>query len=207
MRYVKLFFAILSFAVGNLLFAVPNHIMNGGMTGLSLMVYYLFHNNIGLNLFLFNLPLFILAFIYYRPLFYNSVISMTVLSVLVGILQNYLIPFGIHNIWVGSVVGGLWMGISLGILAKMNASLGGGSLLGKMINLRYGYSLSTSIFLVDASVYPLSFFLIGGKETLFSLILTAASAFGVYLFGRVGRPSSAVTETSNEFAHPLMKKG
>jgi uncharacterized membrane-anchored protein YitT (DUF2179 family) len=207
MRYLKLFLAILSFAIGNLIFAVPNHIMNGGMTGLSLMVYYLLHNNIGLNLFLFNLPLFILAFIYFRPLFYNSVISMTVLSLLVGLLQNYLIPFGIHNLWVGSIVGGLWMGISLGIIAKMNASLGGGSLLGKMINLRYGYSLSKSIFLVDASVYPLSYFLIGGKETLFSLILSAASAFGVYLFGRTGRPASAELEIGGEFAHPVIKKG
>jgi uncharacterized membrane-anchored protein YitT (DUF2179 family) len=106
---------------------------------------------------------------------------MIVFSLAVGFLQNYIIPFGIRNMWIGSIVGGFWMGISLGILAKMNASLGGGSLLGKMLNQRYGYSLSGSIFVVDASVYPLSFFIIGGRETFFSLILTASSAFGVYV--------------------------
>lgn len=108
---------------------------------------------------------------------------MIVFSLAVGLLQDYIIPFGVHNIWIGSIVGGFWMGVSLGILAKLNASLGGGSLLGKMIHLRYGFSLSKSIFVVDASVYPLSLFVIGGTETLFSLILTAFSAFGVYVVG------------------------
>ncbi|MGG1599830.1 YitT family protein [Paenibacillus naphthalenovorans] len=175
--------AILIFAIGNLLFAVPNYIMNGGITGLSQLSYYIFHTNIGLSLLLFNLPLFIYAFFKYRDLFYKSVASMIVFSLAVGLLQDFIIPFGIQNIWIGSIVGGFWMGISLGILAKLNASLGGGSLLGKMLNLRYGFSLSKSIFFIDASVYPLSLFIIGGRETLFSLILTAFSAFGVYVVG------------------------
>lgn len=182
--YIGLFFGILAFAVGNLLFAVPNHIMNGGMTGLSQLGYYIFDLNIGIGIFLLNVPLFILAFLFYRPLFYNSVISMIVLSLLIGILQDYLVPVGIHNIWIGSLIGGLWMGIALGFLAKMNASLGGGSLLGKMIHMRFGFSLSKSVFFVDASIYPLSLYFLGGRETFFSLLLTAASAFGMYLVAR-----------------------
>ncbi|WP_165842343.1 YitT family protein [Paenibacillus xerothermodurans] len=181
LRYTYLFCAIVFFALGNLFFAVPNHIMNGGITGLSQMAYYVFHTNIGLTLFLFNVPLFVLAFVFYRHLFYNSVISMVVLSVTVGVLQNYVVPYGIQNIWVGSIVGGFWMGIALGILARLNASLGGGSMLGKMVHQKYGFSLSKSIFVIDASVYPLSLFVIGGRETLFSLILTTASCIGVYL--------------------------
>jgi uncharacterized membrane-anchored protein YitT (DUF2179 family) len=181
MSYIVLFVAILFFAILNLLFAVPNHIMNGGVTGLSQLTYYTLKSNLGLNLFLFNVPLFLLAFFNFRSLFYKSVASMIVLSLLVGILQDYIIPFGVHNIWIGSIVGGFLMGLFIGIIAKMNASLGGGSLLGKMLNLRYGYSLSKSIFLIDASVYPLSFFIIGGRETLFSLILTVSSSFGVYV--------------------------
>lgn len=185
MRYVILFIAILFFGIGNLLFAVPNQIMNGGMTGLSLMSYYIFKMNIGLSLFLFNLPLFLFAFFRYRDLFYKSIISMICLSIIVGLLQNFLIPYGIKNIWIGSIVGGFWMGLSLGILVKMNASLGGGSLLGRMLHLRYGFSLSKTIFFIDCTVYPLSLFVIGGRETLFSLVLTAASSLGIYVVGVV----------------------
>ncbi|MCZ8515439.1 YitT family protein [Paenibacillus filicis] len=81
----------------------------------------------------FNLPLFILAYLYFRPLFYKSVISIIVLSLVVGFLQDLVIPYGIHNFGIGSIFGGFWMGLSLGILTRLNASLGSGSLLGKML--------------------------------------------------------------------------
>jgi uncharacterized membrane-anchored protein YitT (DUF2179 family) len=176
-----IFLMILFFAIGNILFAVPNQIMNGGMTGLSLMGYYLYEFNIGLGIFLLNTPLFIIAFLFYKELFFKSAVSMLTVSLLIGFLQEPLLSFGIQNVWIGSIVGGLWMGVALGILSKMNASLGGGSLLGKMLHERYGVSLTKAIFLIDASVYPLSLFLIGFTETIFSLVLTLFSALGIYL--------------------------
>ncbi|MFC4768068.1 YitT family protein [Effusibacillus consociatus] len=184
-KCLTIFGAIVFFAVGNLLFAVPNRIMNGGVTGLSQIGYYLFGFNIGFGIFLLNLPLFILAFLFYRNLFYNSILCMAASSLVIGVLQEPLLRFGIHNIWVGSIAGGFWMGITLGFLARRNASLGGGSLLAKMLHQRYGFSLSKLIFLLDCSVFPLSLFLIGAYETLFSLILTACSSLGVYAADRI----------------------
>jgi uncharacterized membrane-anchored protein YitT (DUF2179 family) len=176
---------MLNFTLATILFAVPNTIMAGGVSGLATMSYYLFDMNIGLGIFLFNLPILIAAWIMYRDLFYKSAISMMACSLLVGMLQDPLIRFGVENIVIGSIVGGLWMGIGLGMLGMANSSLGGGSMLGKIINLRYGFSFSLVAFLVDSSVFPLSFFLIGGKETLFSLLLAASSAFGIFLVGKV----------------------
>ncbi|OES46092.1 YitT family protein [Domibacillus iocasae] len=179
-----IFLAILFFAIGNILFAVPNQIMNGGMTGLSQMGYYLYEFNIGLGIFLLNMPLFITAFFFYKELFYKSAISMLTVSLLIGFLQEPLLAYGIQNIWIGSAVGGLWMGVALGILASMNASLGGGSMLGKMLHDHYGVSLTKAVFFIDASVYPLSLFLIGMTETIFSLVLTFFSALGIYLVSK-----------------------
>ncbi len=181
---VSIFGAILFFAVGSILFAVPNQITNGGLTGLSQMGYYLYKFNIGLSIFLFNIPLFIAAFFFHKELFYKSAASMVAVSLLIGVLQEPLLAFGLRNMWIGSVVGGLWMGLALGALSKMNASLGGGSMLGKMLSDRYGFSLSKTIFFVDASVYPLLLFLIGFTETIFSLLLTFFSSLGVYLVTR-----------------------
>ncbi|WP_332633880.1 YitT family protein [Halalkalibacter flavus] len=176
---------IVNFSLATILFAVPNTIMAGGITGMATMSYYLFDLNIGVGMFLFNFPLFLAAFIWYRDLFYKSVVSMVSASILVGILQQPLIRFGVENIVIGSVIGGLWMGIGLGLMGMANSSLGGGSMLGKMINLKYGFSFGLAVFLVDSSVFPLSFFLIGAKETLFSLLLAASSAFGITLVGRI----------------------
>lgn len=184
-RFVLISIGIINFALATILFAVPNTIMAGGVTGMATMSYYLFQLNIGLGIFLFNLPLFIAALIWYRDLFYKSVISMVSASILVGILQEPLIRFGVENIFLGALIGGLWMGIGLGLMGMANSSLGGGSMLGKMINLKYGFSFGLAAFLVDSSVFPLSFFLIGAKETFFSLLLSAASALGIVLVGRI----------------------
>ncbi|MEH7436656.1 YitT family protein [Neobacillus drentensis] len=183
-QHFFIFLTILLFAVGNIVFTIPNLIMNGGLTGLSQIGYYLYEFNIGLSIFLLNIPLFITAFFFYKDLFYKSAISMAIASLLIGLLQDPLLEFGIHNIWIGSIAGGLWMGIALGILARMNSSLGGGSLLGKMLHERFGISLTKAIFFIDVSVYPLSLFLVGVTETIFSLVLTFFSAFGVFIVTR-----------------------
>jgi uncharacterized membrane-anchored protein YitT (DUF2179 family) len=187
-KFFSLFLVIFFFSVGNLIFVVPNTIMNGGITGLSQMGYYLYDFNIGISLFLLNLPLFALALLFFPNLFFNSVFSMLAVSLVLGMLQEPLLQFGIHNIWIGSIIGGLWTGISLGILARMNASLGGGSLLGKILHEKYGFSLSRSILLIDSSVYPLSFLFIGEIETLFSLILSFSCAIGIYIISRIVIP-------------------
>ncbi len=184
-RFILISIGIVNFSLATILFAVPNTIMSGGVTGMATMSYYIFNLNIGLGMFLFNFPLFLAAFIWYRDLFYKSVISMVSASILVGILQEPLIRFGVENIVIGALIGGLWMGIGLGLMGMANSSLGGGSMLGKMINLKYGFSFGLATFLVDSSVFPLSFFLIGAKETFFSLLLAASSAVGIILVGRI----------------------
>lgn len=183
-RLIVIALGIVNFTLATIIFAVPNNIMAGGVTGMATMTYYLFNSNIGLGLFLFNLPLFLASFIWYRDLFYKSVISMVSASLLLGILQEPLIRFGVENIVIGSLIGGLWMGIGLGMMGIANSSLGGGSMLGKMINLKYGVSFGVATFLVDSSVFPLSFFLIGATETFYSLLLAATSALGIILVGK-----------------------
>jgi uncharacterized membrane-anchored protein YitT (DUF2179 family) len=163
-------------------------IMNGGVTGVSQLLFYLYQVNFGLMILLLNVPLFVFALFFYRKLFYHSIFSMIMASFIIGMLQNYLIPYGIQNMWIGSIVGGLWMGFTFGVIARLNSSLGGGSLLAKMINLRYGFSMSKSLFWIDSSVYPLCFIFIGLSETFFSLLLTANCAFGIYLVNKVNSP-------------------
>ena len=46
------------FAIGLNLFVVPNHLLQGGVTGISLLGFYLFRIPVGLTYFLLNLPLF-----------------------------------------------------------------------------------------------------------------------------------------------------
>ncbi|MFC5650518.1 YitT family protein [Paenibacillus solisilvae] len=180
-QIICIFSGILVFSFGNLLFAIPNHITPGGITGLSNVFYYAHGMNIGLSLFLLNLPIFIIAWLIYRKLVYRSLLSMFLCSVLTGVFQSIVVPWGIHNIVIGCLFGGTLMGLGLGIIGISDSSLGGGTLVGKLLQLKYGFSFSLTTLLFDSLVYPISFFVIGAKETFFSLLLSIFSASGIRL--------------------------
>ena len=174
------------FVLGNLVFAFPNQISAGGVTGLSTLLYYKLDWNVGVVYFLLNMPLFIIAWQVSRQLFFQSLGSMILCSILIGLLEPLSPIIGIQMMWVGSLVGGLVMGIGLGLMGMANASLGGGSLAGKMMAIRFGLPFSASTFVIDASVYPFFFLLLGAEQTLFSLLLTLCSSAGIYLVERIG---------------------
>ncbi|WP_397310969.1 YitT family protein [Paenibacillus darwinianus] len=72
------------------------------------------------------------------------------------------------------------MGVGIGIMGMANASLGGGSLTGKMLAMKFGISFSLCTFVFDAAVYPFFYYLYGWEQTLFSLILTFCSSVGIF---------------------------
>ena len=58
-RTLFIFLGALMVSVGLEIFLVPNHIIDGGITGISIMLSHLTGIKLGMFLFLFNLPFFI----------------------------------------------------------------------------------------------------------------------------------------------------
>jgi uncharacterized membrane-anchored protein YitT (DUF2179 family) len=178
---------VLICAVGNVLFAIPNHITAGGITGISTLLYYWFHWNIGVAYFLLNVPLFLIAWRISKSLFFQSIAGMILYSIVIGLIEPMSSVYGVKQLWAGSVVGGLLMGFGLGLMSFANASLGGGSLTGKMLNMKYGFSFSLSTLLIDASVLPFAWFSLGAHQTFFSIILVICNAIGIRIVDFVFR--------------------
>jgi uncharacterized membrane-anchored protein YitT (DUF2179 family) len=165
--------------IGNVFFALPNHIAAGGITGLSTLLFYSFEWNMGVVYFLLNVPLFLIAWRISKSLFIQSIAGMLLCSLLIGLLVPMSGIYGVKHLWEGSSFGGLVMGLGLGSLGLNNTSLGGGSLIGKLLNKKYGFSFSLSTMLIDASILPFAWFGIGAYQTLFSIIFVVSSALGI----------------------------
>src|ERR1700730_14752292 len=61
-RIIFIFLGALLVSVGLEIFLVPNNIIDGGITGISIMLSHLTHLKLGLFLFLLNLPFLILGY-------------------------------------------------------------------------------------------------------------------------------------------------
>ncbi|GAJ41143.1 hypothetical protein GCA01S_058_00310 [Parageobacillus caldoxylosilyticus NBRC 107762] len=56
-------------AIGINVFLVPHHLLDGGIIGIGLIVKYIWHVKAGLTIILLSIPLYIIAWFYYRPFF------------------------------------------------------------------------------------------------------------------------------------------
>ena len=114
-------------ALGIVMFVLPNELMTGGTTGLSLIIDHYLHLPISVFVFIFNCIMFLLgALILGFDFALTTLISTFYYPIALGFFQN--IP-SLSTItddrMLSSIFGGLFIGFSLGIVIRCGASTGG----------------------------------------------------------------------------------
>jgi uncharacterized membrane-anchored protein YitT (DUF2179 family) len=114
-------------------FLVPHHLLDGGVTGIALILHYYFDFPTGLAMFFLSIPLCIYAWIYERTFFYNSFLGLIVTSIFIDWLAplrtQFLLP-----IFTSTLLGGAFIGIGVGSMLRYKASTGGTDLLAQFIS-------------------------------------------------------------------------
>lgn len=75
-RYAIILLGSLLIAAGTNFFLVPYKILDGGIIGIALIINYMSGAKIGLAIVLCSLPIFLLAWLKERDIFYNSVLGL-----------------------------------------------------------------------------------------------------------------------------------
>jgi len=115
--------AALLFAAGFNFFLVPQQLLTGGVSGIAMMIGYIADVNIGLILFLFNLPLIVWGwFVIGRRFIVLSILFVTVSS---WLLQAIPVLPVIDDPLLGAVFGGVLVGIATGVSFRVGGSSGG----------------------------------------------------------------------------------
>src|SRR5574344_948302 len=86
-------------------FIVPNHMIDGGITGISIMLSYITHLNLGLFLVCINIPFIFLALQKMGKMFVaQTIYGILILSLSVNIFKTYQAT---HDLLLATVFGGL----------------------------------------------------------------------------------------------------
>lgn len=177
LRYLIILIGSLLVATGTNFFLVPYKILDGGIIGIALIINYLFDAKIGLAVLICSLPIFILAWLKERDIFYNSVLGLLTSSFLIELLgpvQYYFLYYFEFGSISSAIIGGFLMGTGLGIMLRFKASTGGTDLLAQFIKRYVPLNLGVIIFLTDFMIIGAGGILIS-KETFFHSILTIIS--------------------------------
>lgn len=188
--YVTLGAFILAISV-NLIF-LPNQIVAGGASGLSIVLNELFGWNVALTLYAINIPLLMLCFL----LLGKDVGLKTIYGSLINpffIAITGSLPPLTNNIFLATLYGGVLTGIGLGLVFRGNASTGGSAIISQIVNKYFKISLGVSVFVVDGFVIATALFVFTKDTVLFSLI-------SLFIIGRViDRVQVGVLRSKNLF--------
>ncbi len=151
-------------ALGVEVFLIPNHLVDGGVVGLSIMASYLFGKPLlPYFLVLFNIPFVILA---YKQIGKHFVIQMatSVCSFAFSLAMFYWFPIWLDTaplVFHGEsieiiVLGGFIIGCGVGLIIRHGGSTDGTEILGILINKKKGYTIGQVILFVNIFIFALA---------------------------------------------------
>lgn len=158
----------------------PNRLAAGGAQGIALVINYFTHWNTGLLMILINGVLFITAFALIGKSFgAKTLVSSLGLSFAVFVMERYLYWGPLTtNPMLAAIFGSALMGIGVGIILNRNATIGGTSLMGKIIAKMTFLDQVNCIMATDLIVTLFAMVVFGVEIGLYQLI-------SVYLTGVV----------------------
>lgn len=133
---------ILSVAVN--LFIVPNKLLSGGLSGIGLMLQYIFNIPMGVTILILNIPLLILSILKINKRFTAftvlGTISLSIFLILTSPLNNVLAPVEDAYRLLYCIYGGVLSGIGIGIVFSNEGSTGGMDIIAMYVKKKYGKS-------------------------------------------------------------------
>lgn len=151
------------------MFLVPNLVLDGGLTGISLMINYQTGILLGLLTFLLNIPFVVLGWRMLGLRFAGSYLyAMILLSGFTALLHD-VAPVT-DNELLSVVFGGILLGIGVGLVIKGGACLDGTELLAMLCSKRLPVSVGQVILFLNLVIFSVAACLFGIDRALLSLL-------------------------------------
>ena len=155
-------------AVGLQFFLLPNHLLDGGVTGVSIIASKLTGMPLGMFLILLNIPFVILGFKKFGKEF---ALFSTIGIVLLAALTFFHVSHGLIEVPIlAAVFGGMIVGIGVGIVVRYGGIIDGADTIAVLIDQITVFSVGEAIMTINGIIITLSGFVFGWEQALYSLI-------------------------------------
>ena len=173
-EYFQIAIGILSASVGLKAFLLPNGFLDGGVTGLALLIETFVDIELSYLLVLFSIPFLILGyFTVSKRIIIKSVISIIGLALFIHFENFETIT---DDKLLISIFGGLFLGAGIGIAIRNGSVLDGSEILGVFINDRFGISIGKVILVFNIILFAITAFVISVEIALYSILTYIVTA-------------------------------
>ncbi|MZP29980.1 DUF2179 domain-containing protein [Heliobacterium undosum] len=156
-------------AVALEVFLVPNHIIDGGVVGVSIILSYLFPLPLSAFLLILNIPFLIFGYKQIGKTFTISTLySVSVLALGVHFIHGS--PTVTSDFLLAAVFGGITLGLGVGLILRYNGSLDGTEILAIILTRRLPFSVGEIIMFFNIFILGSAGFVFGWDKAMYSLI-------------------------------------
>lgn len=186
-------------AVGLEIFLIPNHIIDGGIVGISIITGILTDIPIGVFTFLFNLPF---LFIGYKQIGKTFVITSLFSITAFSIFTFFLHPIaGITNdVLLATVFGGIILGAGVGLILRYGGSLDGTEMIAIILCKGKMFSIGQIVMIFNVFIFSFAAFILGWDRALYSMLayFVAHKAVDIVMEGFDEAKAAMIITTNGE---------
>ncbi|MEH7419357.1 hypothetical protein COJ85_12785 [Bacillus sp. AFS076308] len=198
-RVIAIFIGAVLMATGLEIFLVPNNVIDGGVTGISIMLSHISGLPLGLFIFILNLPFFYLGYKQIGKTFaISSVFGIIVLSIFTSLF--YPIPAFTDDILLATIFGGIILGVGVGLVIRYGGALDGTEILAILINKKVPFSVGEIIMFFNLFILGAAGFVFTWDRAMYSILayIIAFKTIDVVVLGLEQSKSAWIFSNKNK---------
>ncbi|GAB3066155.1 YitT family protein [Virgibacillus ainsalahensis] len=175
--FILLGSAIFSFGIVH--FNMQNNLGEGGFTGITLLLYFLWGWDPAITNILLNIPVFLIGWKFLgRNTFIYTIIGTVAVSLFLSIFQaNQFTIYLQSDMTLVALFAGVFIGVGLGIVFRYGGTTGGVDIIARLVNKYAGWSMGRTMFLFDFVVISTSVLVILElREGMYTLVAVYVGA-------------------------------
>lgn len=165
---------IMSAAFGLKGFLIPNEFIDGGVTGISLLISSITDWPISVLILIINIPFIWLGYKRVDKVF--AIKSLVAILVLALVLYFVNFPLVTHDKLLTAVFGGFFLGTGIGLSMRGGSVIDGTELLAVYINPRSILSIGQIILCINVVIFGIAAFFLGIESALYSILTYLAAS-------------------------------
>ena len=150
-------------------FMIPNHFLDGGVTGISILAHEIFHVNISWVMIVLNIPF---IYIGYKKIGKTFAVQSTVAITLLAVLM-YFVHFDdaiTNDKILIAIFGGFLIGLGIGFVIKSGGVIDGLEVIADYTNKKYGFTTSEIILAINTLIFLTAAFSFGPEAAMYSIL-------------------------------------
>ena len=149
-------------------FMIPNHFLDGGLLGISILIHEFYHISVSFPLVILNLPF---IYIGYRKIGKKFAVNSLTAVILLGIMMQILpVPEVTNDHFLTAIFGGVFVGLGIGFVIRSGGVIDGLEIIAEYTNKQFGFSTAEIIMAINTCLFLIIAFNLGIEKAMYSII-------------------------------------